>query len=277
MIELGKWQTLSVVRSKEFGVYLNEKGGAEEAILLPRKQVPEDTKAGDELRVFVYKDSEDRLIATMMEPYITLGELAILKVVSTSTIGAFMDWGLAKDILLPFKEQMGKVEEGKSYLVKMYIDKSSRLCVTMKVYEDLLCDSTYAKDDNFTGVVIDYKEELGAFIAVDNKYSGLIPQKELFKKLFIGDKVEGRITNVREDGKLDLSIRRPAYMQMDEDSQIVYKKIESYRGELPFTDKTDPETIKSELGLSKAAFKRAVGKLLKEKKIEITDKSIKII
>ena len=117
MIELGKWQTLSVVRSKEFGVYLNEKGGAEEAILLPRKQVPEDTKAGDELRVFVYKDSEDRLIATMMEPYITLGELAILKVVSTSTIGAFMDWGLAKDILLPFKEQMGKVEEGKSYLL----------------------------------------------------------------------------------------------------------------------------------------------------------------
>ncbi len=277
MIELGKWQELVVSRSKDFGVYLSDKEDDGEAVLLPRKQVPEGLKAGDTIEVFIYKDSEDRLIATVNRPYITVGEIAPLKVVNVTGIGAFMDWGLEKDILLPFKEQKSKVVEGREYLVRMYIDKSSRLCVSMKVYEDLSTDSPYEKDDDVTGIIYDYKEDLGAFVAIDNKYSALIARKELFKRVSIGDRVEARVTNIREDGKIDLSIRRPAYMQMDEDSEMVLQLIESCDGVLPFTDKADPEVIKSELGLSKAAFKRAVGRLLKEKKIEITDKEIKLI
>lgn len=277
MIELGEWQELVVARSKDFGVYLNDGDKDSESVLLPRKQVPEGLKAGDTINVFIYKDSEDRLIATVNKPYITVGEIAPLKVVNITSIGAFMDWGLEKDILLPFKEQITKVIEGKEYLVRMYIDKSSRLCVSMKIYEDLLTDSPYSKEDEFTGIVYDFKDDLGAFVAIDNKYSGMIPKKELFKKVSIGDRIEGRVTNVREDGKLDLSIRRPAYMQMDEDSELVLKLIESYDGVLPFTDKADPEVIKRELGLSKAAFKRAVGRLLKENKIIITEKTIKLI
>ncbi len=277
MIELGRWQELVVARSKDFGVYLNDGDSDGESVLLPRKQVPEGLKAGDTINVFIYKDSEDRLIATVNKPYISVGEIAPLKVVNVTSIGAFMDWGLEKDILLPFKEQISKVSEGKEYLVRMYIDKSSRLCVSMKVYEDLSTDSPYEKDDEVTGIIYDYKEELGAFVAVDNIYSALIPKKELFKRVSIGERVEARVTNIREDGKIDLSIRRPAYMQMDEDSELVLKLIESYDGVLPFNDKADPEVIKRELGLSKAAFKRAVGRLLKEKKIEITEKSIKLI
>lgn len=277
MINLGKWQTLSVVRSKDFGVYLNDNDKDGEAVLLPRKQVPEDLKVGDEIEVFIYKDSEDRLIATTNKPYITVGDIAPLKVVNITSIGAFMDWGLEKDILLPFKEQIAKISEGQEYLVRMYIDKSSRLCVSMKIYEDLSTDSPYSKDDEFTGMVYDYKDDLGAFVAVDNRYSGLIPKIELFSKVMVGDTVSGRVKKVREDGKLDLSIRRPAYMQMDEDAELVLRVINQYNGVLPFNDKASPEIIKREFGLSKAAFKRAVGKLLKNNKIEITEMSIKLI
>lgn len=277
MIKLGEKQVLNVVRCKDFGIYLNDKLADGEAVLLPRKQVPADTKVGDEIEVFIYKDSEDRVIATTNTPRIMLGEIAELEVVNVTSIGAFMDWGLEKDILLPFKEQLCKVVEGKSYLVRMYIDKSERLCVSMKLTEELELDSPYNKDDDVKGIVYDYNEDIGAFVAVDNRYSALIPHKELYKKIFIGDKVEARVTNVKEDGKLDLSLRKPAYIQMDEDSEMILRTIEAYDGVLPFTDKASPEVIKSEFGLSKAAFKRAVGRLLKEGKIEITDRAIKLL
>lgn len=277
MIRLGQWQELKVVRSKDFGIYLGDPEDEGEAILLPRKQVPEGTKAGDRIEVFVYKDSQDRIISTTNRPLITLDEIKLLKVVSVGSIGAFMDWGLEKDILLPFKEQTCKVSEGKEYLVRMYIDKSERLCVSMKLYDYLRKDSPYVDGDYFTGTVYEYKDEMGAFVAVDNQYSGLIAKKELFKNVYVGDKVEGRIVEVREDGKLNLSVRRPAYLQMDDDSELIKKVIESYDGVLPFNDKVSPEVIKKEFGLSKNAFKRAVGRLLKEGQIEITERSIRLI
>lgn len=274
MIELGKWQTLKVVRSKDFGIYLAEEEGSKDAVLLPRKQVPEGLKAGGELEVFVYLDSSDRPIATINRPLITLGQLARLKVASVGNIGAFMDWGLEKDILLPFKEMEGKVREGREYLVYMYLDKSHRPCVTMRIYDYLSTDSPYKKDDYVEGYVYQINEKLGAFVAVEDRYQGLIPHQELMKKVYVGDCMKLRVSEVREDGKLNLSMNRPAYQQMEEDSEMVYDMILSYDGVLPFTDKASPEIIKREMGLSKNAFKRAVGKLLKEGRIEIRDTCI---
>ena len=278
MIEFGKWNTLKVIRSKDFGVYLGEEDSATaDTILLPRKQVPENIKAGATISVFIYRDSQDRPIATVNEPYITMGEIAKLRVKNVTSIGAFMDWGLEKDILLPFKEQTTKVQEGKEYLVRMYEDKSGRLCVSMKLYSHLLPIEGYEKGQNFTGIVYEYKKDLGAFVAIDNKYDGLIHENEIFGKIYPGDEVSGRIVNIREDGKADLSMRAPAYKQMEDDSQMVYNIIKSYRGVLPFNDKADKDLIKKEFGLSKNAFKRAVGRLLKEGKIKITEKTIEII
>lgn len=274
MIEIGKIQTLSVIRSKDFGVYLGEKNNTEETILLPRKQVPEGLKAGGEIEVFVYKDSEDRKIATVNRPKLTVGEIGRLKVVSTGNIGAFMDCGLERDVLLPFKEQTTKVEIGKEYPVYMYVDRSERLCLTMRLYSHLDMNTPYNKNDYFKGVVYEYKEHMGAFVVIDNAYSGLIPKNELFKRICVGEEIEGRVLNVRSDGKMDLSIRRPAYMQMDVDSEVIYKKIKELGGTLPFTDKASPEQIKQEFGMSKNEFKRAVGRLLKEDKIIITEHSI---
>lgn len=276
MIEIGKWQTLQVIRSKDFGVYLAEKQGDSDAVLLPRKQVPEGLKAGGEIEVFVYLDSSDRPIATVNKPLITLHEIKRLRVTSVSKIGAFMDWGLEKDILMPFKEMFGKVREGKEYLVYMYMDKSNRPCVSMRLYEHLATDSPYNKGDQVSGYVYQISEKLGALVAVDDKYQGLIPKQELHKKVYIGDTLTLRVSEVREDGKLNLSLGQAAYKQIEEDSEMVYEAILSYDGVLPFTDKASPEIIEREMGLSKNAFKRAVGRLLKEGKIEIREHSIAI-
>lgn len=274
MAEIGKWQRLKVLRSKDFGIYLGVDEQDKNAVLLPRKQVPEGLKAGGEIEVFVYHDSQDRPIATVNKPLITLGEIALLKCASTSHIGAFMDWGLEKDILLPFKEMVGKVREGKEYLVYMYLDKSGRPCVTMRIYDHLSTESPYKKGDEVKGYVYQLNESLGAFVAVDNQYQGLIPKQQLHKKLFIGDHISLYVTEVREDGKLNLSLSRPAYQQIEEDSEMVYQAILDYDGVLPFTDKASPNIIEREMGLSKNAFKRAVGRLLKEGRIEIHEKNI---
>jgi len=277
MIELGKRQTLEVVRAKDFGVYLGEKSGDEAAVLLPKKQVPEGTKIGDKLEVFIYKDSEDRLIATTGEPKLQVGEVAVLKVKEVGRIGAFLDMGLEKDLLLPFKEQNHKVRQGEECLVALYVDKSKRLAATMKVYSYMSNQSPYKKDDKVTGTVYEINENLGAFVAVDNRYYGLIPMKEMFGDVRLGDVVEARVTKVREDGKLDLSPREKAYIQMDADSQLVLQVIQEFDGVLPFNDKASPETIKREFHMSKNAFKRAVGHLLKEGKVKITEKTIELI
>ena len=276
-MNIGAWNTLKVIRSKEHGIYLgDEDSRTADTVLLPRKQVPEGVKAGAMLDVFIYRDSQDRLIATTNEPYITMGEIKRLTVKSVTSIGAFMDWGLEKDILLPFKEQTAKVTEGKQYLVRMYADKSGRLCVSMKLYGYLEPISGYEEGQSFTGIVYEYKKGLGAFVAIDDKYSGLIHESELYGKVMVGDEVSGRIVKIREDGKVDLAIRALAYKQLNEDAEMVYDIIKSYHGILPFTDKADKDIIKREFGLSKNAFKRAIGHLLKEGRIVINEKTIEI-
>lgn len=273
MLNLGRYQELKIVREVDFGVYLAE-DGAEQSVLLPRKEVPADAKTGDTLRVFLYKDSRDRLIATRKEPKVTLGQTALMTVKETGKIGAFLDWGLDKDLLLPFREQTRRVKPGEDCLVALYVDKSERLCATMNVYPYLKKNSPYQIGDQVRGRVYETSENFGAFVAVDDCYSGLIPKWESSGKLMPGDVVEARVTNVKEDGKLDLSVREKAYRQIDDDAELVMRVIGEYAGVLPFNDKVSPEIILREFGLSKNAFKRAVGRLLKEGRIEIVGNRI---
>lgn len=272
--ELGKRRQLMVVKKVDFGVYL---GTNDDKVLLPKKQVPKDVEVGDPIEVFLYKDSSDRLIATTQEPKITLDQMAVLKVVDTGKIGAFLDWGLEKDLLLPFREQTAKVKKGDEVLAALYVDKSGRLCATMKIYHKLKSDSPYKKDDQVEGIVYEISDNFGVFVAVDNQYSALIPKREDGGRLKVGDRVHARVSKVREDGKLDLSVREKAFLQMDADADAIVKRMEEYGGKLPFTDKADPELIKKEFGFSKNAFKRAVGRLLKEGRVEISEKSIEFV
>ncbi|MCI9657545.1 MAG: S1 RNA-binding domain-containing protein [Lachnospiraceae bacterium] len=274
-MQLGKTQILTIVKQVDFGVYLAEDTSKEERVLLPRKQVPEGVQTGDELEVFLYKDSQDRIIATTIEPKLKLGEVARLTVKEVAKIGAFLDWGLEKDLFLPFRQQTRKVQAGDNCLAALYIDKSERLCATMNVYDYLRTDSPYEKEDHVTGTIYQISENFGAFVAVDDCYSGLIPSREFFGQLSVGDQITARVTAVKPDGKLDLSIREKSYLQLNADAEAVMKVIEEFDGVLPFTDKASPEVIKREFSLSKNAFKRAVGHLLKEERIEITEKSIR--
>lgn len=275
MLQLGKRQELTVVKRMKFGVYLAEGKDAEERVLLPVKEVPDETEIGDRMEVFLYLDSKDRMIATRREPYAELGGIAVMEVKEVSNIGAFLDWGLEKDLLLPFKEQSRRVAQGEKVLAAVYLDKSRRFCATMNVYEYLESDSPYQKDDRVTGTIYETEGNFGVFVAVDNRYSGLIPKREAAGNYRIGDMIQVRVTAVKPDGKLDLSPNERVEVQMDKDAELVMKVIEEYEGVLPFGEKVSPEIIKREFGISKAAFKRAVGRLYKQGRIQIMENRIK--
>lgn len=279
MIKLGEKQLLQVVKKVDFGVYLaeNQETAETDRVLLPKKQVPADAEIGSEVSAFIYRDSDDRLIATTTTPKIMLGQVAMLHVKEVGKIGAFMDWGLEKDVLLPFREQTRKVRAGEDVLCALYIDKSDRLAVTMNVYEFLRTDSPYVKDDKARGTVYEMSKNFGAFVAVDDIYSGLIPVKELTSKVQIGDDVTVRVTGIKEDGKLDLSLRDKAYLQLDTDGEIILKYMDEHDGIIPFTDKADPQIIKDNMQMSKNQFKRAIGHLMKDGKVKILTDSIERI
>ena len=252
MLELGKLQKLTVVKTEDFGVYLAESlsAGEKERVLLPKKQVPEGTKKGDPLEVFLYRDSSDRLIATVHAPKLLLGEVGRLTVVSVANnVGAFLDFGLERDLLLPYREQTRRVKPGEEVLAALYVDKSGRLAATMKLYPYLKKRAPYQAGDEAEGEVYEISGNFGVFVAVDGQ--------------------------VHEDGKLDLSAREKAYLQIDEDAEAVLETIRAdYSGTLPFDDKADPEVIREAFGLSKAAFKRAVGHLYRAKRVELRKGSI---
>ena len=233
MLRLGEKQELAIVKKVAFGVYLSDEEGSER-VLLPGKEVPEGAGSGDLLKVFLYRDSSDRMIATMRTPYVTLGKTAVLKVRENSKIGAFLDWGLEKDLLLPFHEQTRRVREGEECLAALYIDKSGRLCATMKVYPYLHMNSPYQIGDQVRGRIYEISDNFGVFVAVDDCYSALIPRKDAAGSFFVGDVIEARVTQVKEDGKLDLSVREKAYLQMDKDADLVVQVIREFDGVLPF-------------------------------------------
>ena len=279
MLLLGEKQELVIVKQVDFGVYLADSmENEEEKVLLPAKQVPKDKRIGDSIQVFLYRDSKDRMIATVNEPAMTLHQIGKCRVATVSKVGAFLDWGLEKDLLLPFKEQTYKVREGEEILVALYIDKSNRLCATMKIYPYLLKDTPYQKDDVVDGIVYEISRNFGAFVAVDEKYSALIPTKELYGiTVREGDRVKARVANIKEDGKMDLSVRQKAYLQMGEDAEKVRAILKENGGTLPFNDKASPELIREKTGMSKNEFKRAVGRLYKEKSIKISEGSIQLL
>ncbi len=238
------------------------------------KQVPEDTQLNDSLTVFVYRDSEDRLISTTREPVLEVGGLALLTVKQVGKIGAFLDWGLEKDLFLPYKEQTKPVKPGEQCLVSLYVDKSGRLCATMKVYHYLRTDSPYHKDDRVEGFVYEISKNFGVFVAVDNCYSALIPRTEPAGDVKEGDRITARVTEVKEDGKLSLSIREKAYIQIGEDAKKLLALLEEEGGSLPVGDKSSPELIREKTGMSKNEFKRAAGNLYKQRIIKIEENCI---
>ena len=283
-MRLGYTQTLVAVKKTDFGLFLtdiekkDDKNRAlGDEVLLPKNQVTEDMRVGSEIEVFLYKDSEDRMIATRLVPYIKIGEIKKLKVKEVNKIGAFLDWGLPKDLLLPFKEQIYEIKPGDEILVTVYIDLSDRLCATMDLYSRLSLLPPYQKDDMVKGTVYQVHEQFGAYVAVDNKYSALVPKKELHCELKPGDEIEARVLEVKEDGKLDLSLRQKAYVQMDADSALILDKLKQAGGSLPYQDKSSAEEIKEEFNLSKAAFKRAIGRLYKERVIVIEKDGIRLV
>lgn len=288
MFILGQMQTLKVAKIVEHGAYLAPISDiSEEAlslipeteqiesknILLPRKEAA-SLKVGDEVEVFIYKDSEDRPIATRVRPLLCMGEIVRLKVRDVSGIGAFLDWGLVKDLFLPFKEQTYRVRKGDLVPVALYSDKSSRLCATMRLYNRLQSQTPYKKDDIVNGYCYEIIENFGAYIAVDDRYSALIPKHRLFSKVLPGMDVTCHVVKVQEDGRLELSVRDKAYAELDDDGEKIFEILKEAGGFLPYHDKTSPELILAKFGLSKNAFKRAIGHLMKDGRIEILEDGI---
>lgn len=255
-----------------------EEQNADLHILLPRSQVPAGTALGDLLEVFVYRDSEDRLIATRKEPALQLHEVGYLTVKEVGKIGAFLDWGLDKDLLLPFHEQpRERVQKGQTCLVAVYEDKSGRLCATMNVYPYLRTDSPYQPGDEVSGTVYQTSNNFGTFVAVDDQYSALIPRKELVEDIPVGAKVRARVISIRPDGKLNLAIRKKAYEQIKGDAEVLLSILQKNGGHIGFSDKADPQVIRDRLHMSKNEFKRAAGHLLKEGKVHIGKDDITLV
>ena len=285
-MELCEFKKLKITRFTKNGAYLS--CDKDEEVLLPGKEVPEGAKAGDEMDVFLYLDSLDRPVATVKKPLITKEAPAVLEVTEITPIGVFLDWGLDKDLLLPFREQVepvaygpgGVVQEhigmGDKLPVYLYIDKSGRPAASMRIYNRLENGTEYVKDSAVEGTVIRINPEMGVFVAVDDKYFGMIPIREIHHRVALGDKVYGRVTLVRDDGKYMISLNNKAHIQMDQDAQLILDALEAMGGRLPLGDKSDPEDIKKRLHMSKAAFKRAAGSLYKQKKIIIGAEEIRL-
>lgn len=279
MIKIGKRQKMIVDRFTSVGAYLTEveKEGEELeniSILLPNNELEErELKEGDEVEVLIYMDSEDRPVATFRKTEALVGTLAKLEVTDVNPkLGAFMDWGLKKELLLPRGQQEIPVEVGKKYLVGIYEDSKGRLSATMKIYKFLLPSTSIKKNDIVSGTVYRIEPNIGVFVAVEDRYFGLIPKIEYFKDYKVGDEIEARVIRVREDGKIDLTPRERAYIQIDEDAELILGKMRLLGDSFGFTDKSSPEEIIDYFNMSKKAFKRAMGNLLKNGKVEKNEK-----
>ncbi len=271
---LGEYQTLKAVKKTDFGYFLGN-DDTEATILLPKKECPDTLETGDNIEVFIYKDSDDRPVATTLKPLITLTEVKRLRVKQVTRIGAFLDWGLLKDLLLPFHEQIYKVSEGDMVLVKLYIDKSERLCASMHVYDSLSTNSPYHEGDEVSGTVYELSDNFGVFVAIDDTYSALIPKKDVFEEYHINQKINARISKVLEDGKLTLATKKKIPEQMACDAKTIHEALKSAKnGFIPLNDKSSPDDIKRTFHMSKASFKRAIGNLYKAKLIKIESDGI---
>ena len=279
MYNLGEFQKLFIKRFKNNGAYIGLKEIKNEKldILLPKKEVQETEKIGDEIEVFVYKDNQARFVATRKIPKISLGKLETLEVMDISKIGAFLDWGLEKELFLPFKEQSMKLEKGRKYLVALYIDKSERLCATMKIRDYLTSDSPYKEGEWVEGIIYSIHKDYGAFVAVDKKYDAMIENKDIVGVLEIGEPINFRISKVKKDGRLNLVLKNLSHIEINDNADILFNIIKDRGGFLDLNDKSDPDKIKDICGMSKSSFKKAVGRLLKNEKVKFEGNGIKLI
>ncbi len=273
MIELGKVNRLVIKRIVDFGVYLS--GTDEMEILLPTRYLPEKYELGDDISVFVYKDSEDRWIATTEMPYAQVGDFAYLEVKSVSRYGAFMDWGLMKDLFVPFKEQKVRMEEGRFYVVYIYVDEDTeRIVASAKIdrYVSKI-SSPYKYGDKVELLIYQYSN-LGYKAVVDNCYMGLLYEDEVFRPLAVGDRVSAYIKQIREDAKIDLILDKPGYEKVSDVSKTIFEYLENEGGFIPLTDKSPANDIYNTFGVSKKTFKKAIGDLYKHRLISIEDRGI---
>ena len=279
-MEFGKLTTLYVVKKTPMALFLNEE--PEEllnSISLNKDEVAalagdEALQVGSEIKAYCYKDQRGQLRATTEPPIVANGEIGVLECVTSNHYGAFLHWGYDKDVLLPFNEQLYPVKKGHKVLVGIYTDKSGRLCATQKMKKFLVSESPFKEGDVVSGVIYDMNEEIGAFVAVEHKYYGLILSNEVMPNMKVGQKVTGRVTKVRDDGKVNLTVNKRVDVQMDEDSQKIYEILVDNDGFLPYHDKTDPETVRRVFNMSKKAFKRSLGQLYREKKISMDEEGI---
>ena len=275
-IELGKFNQLEVVKQVDFGMYLD--GGEEGEILLPTRYVPEDCKLGDWLNVFLYLDNEERLIATTLTPLVQVGEFACLEVSWVNQFGAFLNWGLMKDLFVPFSEQKMKMQVGNKYFIHAHIDDESfRIVASAKVDRYLSKEKAAYQPGEEVNILIWQKTDLGFKAIIENMYSGLLYDSEIFQTLHTGDVLKAYVKQVREDGKIDLILQKPGFEKIDDFSKTLHRYITEHGGWIGLTDKSPAEEIYDTFGVSKKTFKKAVGDLYKKRLILLHEDGIELV
>ena len=275
MIKVGAFNTLKVIRMVDFGAYLDDGG---EGILLPKRFMPAGLKAGDELEVFLYHDSEDRLIATTQHPIGTVGDIVYLRVVSTTPHGAFMDWGLMKDLFVPKSRQLTGMKPGGYYLVKIYIDEQTgRITATEKFESQLSNERLQLAEKELVDLVVLRRTDIGYVMAINNRYTGVLHFSDIFQEISVGKRLKGFIKNLLPENKIDVSLGRPGFQRVEDEKEKLLRLLQEHNGYLPYNDKSDPEDIYSFFGMSKKTFKMAAGVLYKLRKLEFTQTGIKLI
>ncbi|SHJ08815.1 CvfB family protein [Flavobacterium terrae] len=275
MIDIGKFNVLKIARTTKVGLYLTD---GENDVLLPNKYVPKTYEVGDELEVFVYLDHEERPVATTLEPYIFLNEFALLRVNYTNQFGAFMDWGMEKDLFVPFKEQARPMEQGKRYLVYMYIDeKTKRLVASSKTNQFLDNKEISVEVGEEVDLIVSHITEVGINVIINEKHKGLLYKNEVYDDLRTGDRIIGYIKNIRPDGKIDVSATKLGFDKVEPSAQYILDELKASRGFLRLNDDSHPEDIKTVLKMSKKTFKKAIGTLYKQKLIDIKEDGIYLI
>lgn len=277
MIEQGKYSRLKIIKRSTFGLFLGDDTGEE--VLLPNKYCTDQMKPEGEVEVFIYRDSEDRKVATTLTPKIKLYEFALLKVKAVTKVGAFLDWGLEKDLMVPFREQRQNMEEGRWYIVYMDLDtKTDRLYASNRLERFLNNENLSVSEGDEVGLVVLHKTDLGYSVIIEHRHKGLVFDNEIFQDLHIGDCLKGYVKKIREDNKIDISLQPIGYRKFSEtNSELIVQRLIEREGFLPLTDKSTPEEIYSQLGISKKAFKKSIGALYKLKKISIQPDGIKLL
>jgi predicted RNA-binding protein (virulence factor B family) len=275
MIQLGKFNKLKVLKEVDFGVYLD--AGSDE-ILMPQKYVPDKTQVGDTVDVFIYRDSEDRLIATNLQPKACVDDLAYLQVVDTNRFGVFLDWGLEKDLFVPFSEQNSKMERGKWYVVKVILDdRTDRIIASARIEKFLKYIPEGLSENQEVDLLPFELTDLGVKAVVNDQFLGMLYHNEIFKTLRLGEPIKGYIKKLRSDYKIDLSLQKSGYEEVLDSKEVLWEKLKSNQGFLPLTDKSEPEEIYAQLQMSKKNFKKAVGGLFRDRRISIQPDGIHLV